>query len=174
MSDAYEELKKLFEGARVLEVQKSDRKESICKFFVEKNKRKYSFVLFCTNLGYWTEERKDNIGRFMDFQELLEAIFEHHLSHDDFKSDIFKSLDDPVRRTVGFQCRKCQKEFGVGVSTIWKSEYLELLNSVRKRDLFAKILSDGYIDNKERAAEMIKSRKRKKQILKPISKNKMK
>lgn len=161
MDDSYEELKKLFEGARVLEVQKSDRKESICKFFVEKNKLKYSFVLFCTDLGYWVEEKKDDIGRFTDFKELLEAIFEHHLGHDDFKSDIFKSLDDPVKRTIGFQCRKCQKEFGIGMTALKNSKYLDLLDSVRKRNLFAKILSDGYIDSKERVIEMIKSRKRK-------------
>jgi len=151
----FEELKELLEGARVLEIKESSRRESICEFFVEKNERKYSFTLFCTDLGYWIEDRKDDKSNFMNFQELLEAIFEHHSSHNDFENDIFEPFDKVTQKIIGFRCRKCEKEFKVKIESIKNSEYYELLNDVEKRKLFARILSEGWIDKKDRAIEMI-------------------
>jgi hypothetical protein len=64
MSDTLKDLKNLLEGAKILEVRNSGRKESICEFLCEKDKQKYSFTLFATNLGAWVENRQDAHGNY--------------------------------------------------------------------------------------------------------------
>jgi len=151
MNKNLDELKELFEGAIILEIKESSKHESIFDFFVEKNNVKYSFTLSEYEIG----ERKDDKDNFTNFQELLEEIFKHHSSHEDFENDIFETFDDIMQKSVGFRCKKCGKEFKVGMETIKKSEYREFLNDVKKRKLFARILSNGWIGNKNYAVEMI-------------------
>ena len=151
MNKNLNELKELFEGATILEIKESSKHETIFDFFVEKNNVKYSFTLSEYEVG----GRKNDKGNFTNFQDLLEEIFEHHLSHKDFESDVFEALDDVVHRSIGFRCQKCGEKFEVEIKTLKNSEYYELLNDVEKRKIFARILSEGWIENKNSAIEMI-------------------
>ena len=151
----FSKLKELLEGAIVLEIRDGANRESIVEFFVEKKNRKYSFTLYATDLKAWIGDEKDNEERFLDINQMLNSIFEHHTNHGDFKNDVFEAIESPMKLEIGFKCRKCKQEFKIGISMIKNSGFYELLATPDKRILFAKILSEGFVESKERAVDMI-------------------
>jgi hypothetical protein len=57
---AVNKLKNKMQGATVKKVEFVPLDESICRFTMSKKGKTYSFVLFATELGFWTsEEFKD-------------------------------------------------------------------------------------------------------------------
>lgn len=150
MNEDLKKLKDLFENAKILEVKEGKR--GSFNFFVVKDEQKYSFTLFDYEIGL----KKDDKGNYINFQELLVEIFNHHANHNDFENDIFEAFDDITQKTMGFRCRKCGEEFKFGMKTLKDSEYYDLLSDVVKRKIFARILSVGWVSNKDIAIELIK------------------
>lgn len=143
------QLKDLLEGAKINEIKKSDAHESICEMFVEKDKKKYSFTLFATDLGWGVSDVKRKDGEYKLFRELLDATFEHYNDHKDWESDSYEAFDNPMTRMIGFRCKKCSKEFQVTMTDLKSSEYSEFLTTPEKREKFAKLLSGNYIQEKD-------------------------
>jgi hypothetical protein len=143
---ALKELKDLLEKAKIIAVNSSSRRESICEFVCERGEHKYSFTLFATDLGTWIENKQ---GNFQDISEMLEAIFEHHVNHEDFVHDLFKSFDSPLKRSIGFVCKKCDWKIETDINVLKNSEYYEFLATPKSREKFAQVLSCGYIQNKQ-------------------------
>jgi hypothetical protein len=106
---------------------------------------------------------------------MLEAIFEHHNSHGDYEHDLFKSFDSPLKRSIGFICEMCDWEIEISMKAFKNSEYFEFLNTPENRKQFARVLSCGYIQNKQDVLDYIKNIKEGKVYsLKPLEKEKIK
>ena len=145
MTEVVTNLKALLEGKRVLSVKESSQRESICEIEVEEGKVKSSFTLYATDLGAWVGNSLTN-GMFMDVKDMFEEIFQHHTkNHDIKKDDIFESCDDPMKRTFGFRCKKCDKKFITSLTVVKGSEYAEFFTTPDDRRKLAEILGESYI-----------------------------
>jgi hypothetical protein len=149
-------LKELLQGAKVLEINSSDNPESVFELVVDRNGSKCSVTLFANDLGWWVSGIKKQDGVFLEFQELLEEVFEHYDSHGDYSADSFESTNYPAELNIGFKCRTCGKEFISSLISVKNSEYFDLLTTVVNRKNFAKIISGHYIQDKECALEYLK------------------
>ena len=155
ISEEIKQLKELLEGAKVLEVRETDAHESLCDLFVEKKGKKYSFTIGATDLGWWTSNLRSPNGDFKNFQDLIERSFEHYNYHGEYGKDYYEAFDSPTERLIGFRCKKCSKEFTASITTVKSSEYADLLGDPESRKKFAKLLSEGYIQNKKIALEYL-------------------
>ncbi len=82
MSD-FAQLKKHFEGQRVVRVEEPDARECIAKFVMDNGK---AFRLHATDLGYWIEA---TVASDVDFFPTLTSLFQH------YADDIRKSGHEP-------------------------------------------------------------------------------
>lgn len=156
LSDSLKQLKELLEGAKVLEIKKNDSPESLCELTVEKDGKKYSFVLKATDLGWWTSDVKSQNGEFKVFQDLIEKTFEHYNEHGLFGQDLYENCDSALKRLIGFRCKKCNAEFCASLTAVKNSEYGDLLTTVEKRKKFAKLLSEFYVQDRTSTLEYFK------------------
>lgn len=161
-AESLKQLKELLEGAKVLEVRENTSPESLCDLYVEKNRKKYSFTLKATDLGWWSSDVKSQNGKFKVFQDLIEKTFDHYNEHGLFGQYIYESCDSPLDRSIGFRCKKCGAEFCADLATVRNSEYNDLLTTVEKRKTFAKLLSDFYIQDKASTVKYLEELEREK------------
>lgn len=151
-----EKLKQLLEGKKVISLNDSKKRDSICEFVVQDNNGfKSYFTLCCTDLGPWITNEKDENNGFVDVKQMFEEIFEHS-NEDSNDEHTFEVFDDSECRIIGFRCKKCKKEFCVSITTIKKSEYARFFETSELRKRLAKVLSQTYILNVNTLIECLK------------------
>jgi hypothetical protein len=151
------QLKNLLEGATVISVEDIARREAICQITVRKNNKEYSFSLYGNDLGTWVSDIKDSENVLLDFQDLIEEAFNHLNDVEDFAEDIFICVENAMKRTLGFKCKKCGQQILTSLTAVKNSEYSMFLTTPEKRAKFAKVLGRGYILNPDMVEEGIKS-----------------
>jgi magnesium-transporting ATPase (P-type) len=150
----FEKLKLLLEGKKVISINETKQRDSICEFVVEgENKFKSKFTLFCTDLGAWISNERDDNDNFINVKEMFEVMFEHsseeifeHTGKRNIKH-IFEAFDDSEKRVLGFKCRKCNKEFCVSIKAVKKSEYAQFFDTHEIRSKLAEVLGETYVLN---------------------------
>lgn len=155
----FEILKDLLEDATILSIDKIETRDSICGFKVNKNNKIYSFTLCANDLGTWIENKKDESGCLEDFQDFIEETFKHLSNVENYKKNIYEAIDFPMEKAIGFKCKKCGKIFKLSLNTIKKSKYGELLQTLKQRKAFAKVLSKDYIYSKESLVQNLSNMK---------------
>lgn len=150
-----EELKELLEGSKVIAINDTGKRESICEFVVNKNKKRYSFTLYSNDLGVWVGDHKDILDTYQDFQDFIEETFTHLSSVENYSKDIYEAVDFPMEKAIGFKCKKCGKLFKTSTTAVKKSNYGDLLQTPKQRKAFAKILGEDYLLSKNSAIDRL-------------------
>lgn len=148
-----DQLKNLLEGAEIISVEDLNKREAICRITAKKNNKKYSFSLYGNDLGTWISDNKDSDN---DFHDLLEEAFTHLNDVENFAEDIFICVEDPMKGTLGFMCKKCRQLFITHLTAIKDSKYSKFFSTPEQRAKFAKVLGSGYIMSPEMVEERIK------------------
>lgn len=151
-----DQLKELLEGATIISVENLEQREAICRITAKKNNKLYSFSLYGNDLGTWISDHKDSNDVFLNFQDLLEEAFTHLNDVENFAENIFICAKNPMRRTLGFICEKCRKQFIIPLTAVKESKYRKFFTTPEMRAKFAKVLSSGYIMSPEMVEEKIR------------------
>jgi len=148
MTDTVSKLKELLEGRKVIAVNESPQRDSICELVVETpDKDCSSFTLFATDLGSWIGNEREG-GLFKNVRDLFDEVFEHSTkTHSVTDEDIYEAYEDTMQRTLGFRCKKCQELFLVGLTIAKGSEYAEFFQTSEDRRKLAKVVGETYILN---------------------------
>lgn len=156
MTDTVSKLKELLEGRKVITVNESPQRDSICELVVESpDGNNVSFTLFATDLGSWIGNERSG-GLFKNVRDLFDEVFEHSTrAHSVTDEDIYEAYEDPMQRTLGFRCKKCQELFLVGLTAVKDSEYAEFFKTSEDRRKLAKVVGETYILNVETLKECL-------------------
>ena len=160
--DELKELRELLVGAYVLEVNDAGRDESLCEFVVRRDGKKYSFILFATDLGHWVSDLKTHDGHFREVQDIFEATFEHVSRKHGWggpNQASFQCLDNPIQRTIGFKCC-CGQTYEVSLSDVKRSPYVKFLGDAETREKIAQCLGEDYIGAPEHLQNILDDEQR--------------
>lgn len=160
------QLKELLDGSKIVAINDTDSRNSICEFVVNKNKKRYSFTLYSNDLGVWIGNHKHALDSYNNFRDFIEEAFTHLSDVENYSKNIYESVDFPMEKDIGFKCKKCGKLFKISITAVKKSEYGDLLQTPEQRKDFAKILSRDYLISKESTIKYLKSIKKGKKKVK--------
>jgi hypothetical protein len=129
-------------GATITKVEDAHADESIARIHLTRDGKESSFVLFATELGFWMGQ--DKIGdNPASLQALIDAMAEH-----DYQKHYLDEPDTPYISVnvgigdehIGFRCTKCNELFKITKATLLKSKFGKYLDTIEKREEFAKLL----------------------------------